>query len=313
MIGTWSLIARLHRFEIVAVLLGAAALTLLALYGVQSLTDIGVPERCFQVDDSEATPGCGGVAEFFALNANVASKGFVGMLVAPYLIGVILGVPLVATMIERRTAMFVWSVTPSRTRWFIGRFIFVSLVAATAALPLAVAADVLERVSFPQFQAASSFHNYGLRGPLLVGSTAAALSVAVLVGIVVGRVLPGLIVAGGLCLVLVLAPPLVRPYLAPVDVLDPQQVYSDSMPLGAGYRRPDGQLLTLAEAAASSPFPIGSAQQQEWVNQNLDLVVFGYRPARYETVMLRETALLLVLAGVLTLASVMVIRRRRPY
>lgn len=313
MIRSWRITARLHRFEIVAVFLGALGLTLLSLYGLKTLTDLAVPEPCFHVLDAEGTPGCSGIADFFALSASMASKGIGGMMVAPYLIGVLLGVPLVGTLIERRTAMFVWSMAPSRTTWFLGQLSFALLVTLIAIVPPAIAADALERVSFPQYRAEASFNDYGLRGLLPIATAMTALSFSVLTGLIVGRILPGIIVAGALSVALFFAPALVRPYLAPVDVLEPHLVESDTMQLGAGWRRPDGNVLTLGEAAASSPFPVGSSEQQAWVEEQYDLVVLGYQPDRYGDVMLRESLLLFGVAGVLTMASMVVVRRRRPY
>jgi hypothetical protein len=313
MTRTWRSTARLHRFEIVAVLLGTLGLTLLSLYGVKALTDLAVPEACFRTLDAEGTPGCEGVADFFALNASMASKGIGGMMFAPYLVGLILGVPLVGALVERRTAIFVWSIAPSRTRLFLAQLAFVIAVTLIAIVPPAIVADVLERVSFPQYRAEASFNDYGLRGLLPIAVAAAALALSVLTGAIVGRVLPGIIVAGALCAALFFVPALARPHLAPLDVLEPHLVDSDSMQLGAGWQRPGGRVLTLDEAAASSPYPVGSSEQQKWVQDNLRLVVLGYRPARYGEVSLRESLLLFGVAGISTLASIAVVRRRRPY
>jgi hypothetical protein len=243
----------------------------------------------------------------------LASKGIGSMLVAPYVIGVVLGVPLIGTLLERRTAMLVWSMTPSRRRWLIGQITCVALVTVLAITPPALAADVLERVSYPQYQADASFNDYGQRGLLPVAVATAALSVSVLTGLIVGRTLPGVLVAGALCLGLFFAPTVVRPHLAPLDVLDRARVDSDAMQLGAGWRRPDGRVLTLGEAAASSPFATGTPEQQSWIQDHYELVVLGFSPARYGDVVLRESLLLFGLAGGVAGASLAIVGRRRPY
>lgn len=120
-------------------------------------------------------------------------------------------------------------------------------------------------------------------------------------------------IAGTLCLGLFFAPSVVRPNLAPLDVLEPDRVESDSMQLGAGWRRPDGRMLTHAEAVATSPYPAGSPEQQSWVQQQYDLVILGFAPSRYGDVMLRESVLMFGVAAVVTGVSLAVVRRRRPY
>ena len=52
----------------------------------------------------------------------------IALTVAPGVLGIILGVPIVARELEMRTTALAWSLTPSRSRWLLARFLPMLLV-----------------------------------------------------------------------------------------------------------------------------------------------------------------------------------------
>jgi len=121
---------------------------------------------------------------------------------AGFAVGLVLGVPLVAREVEHGTAQMAWTIGRSRLRWLIRRVVFAALVAAVLTALLAVTTEVLAAAMLPDIDMSRDFNLYGNRGPLIVGRGMLGLGVGVLVGAVLGRQLPalllGVIVVGGL-------------------------------------------------------------------------------------------------------------------
>ena len=122
--------------------------------------------------------------------------------VAGFAIGLVLGVPLVAREIEHGTARLAWTVSRSRARWLIRRVAFGVLMAVLLSALLAVTTELLATAMLPEIDMSRDFNLHGNRGPLIVGRAVMGLGAGVLVGALLGRQLPallvGLIVVGGL-------------------------------------------------------------------------------------------------------------------
>ena len=114
---------------------------------------------------------------------------------APFAIGIILGAPLIAREIESRTAAQAWTLSRSRTRWLIGRAIFVVAVAVICLALLAWTSEVVAALLDPERNLARDFNFAESRGPILVARVLAVLGVSLFVGAVAGRVLPALLAA----------------------------------------------------------------------------------------------------------------------
>ncbi len=121
---------------------------------------------------------------------------------AGFAVGLVLGVPLVAREVEHGTAQLAWTVGRSRVSWLIGRVLFAALVALVLTGLLAVTTEVLTTAMLPDITTSESFEHYGNRGPLIMGRAMLGLGAGVLVGALVGRQLPalllGVLLVGGL-------------------------------------------------------------------------------------------------------------------
>jgi hypothetical protein len=139
---------------------------------------------------SQAFFGMYGNAEIFLRNGWLFGFG----------VGLIAGIPLVARDIEHGTAQLAWTLGRSRTRWLLRRIAFGVLIAVVLLAGLAVMTDLLGAAMHPNDDLDRGFHFEGNRGLIIVARGILALGIGVLVGGMLGRQLPalllGLIVIG---------------------------------------------------------------------------------------------------------------------
>ena len=113
--------------------------------------------------------------------------------VAPFLVGILLGAPLVSREIEKRTAPMAWSLSLSRVRWLVGRTFPLLVAIAIALLVLGQASEALIRATPP---GEVGFRQFAMHGPLVAVRAIAVFGIGVLVGLLMGRVLPAILVTG---------------------------------------------------------------------------------------------------------------------
>ncbi len=111
-------------------------------------------------------------------------------LAGPILIGSTLGVGLVAAEIEQGTAQLAWSLATSRVRWLQTRVWPLAAVGVMVCLVLGAATARLMDETSP-----SNIFMPAMRGPIVALHLLSALAIGTLVGAVVRRVLPALLVA----------------------------------------------------------------------------------------------------------------------
>lgn len=336
---TARLLFKIHRFESLAVAAGALLLAVAALYVASRLNSAAVETGCvqqwfdsgwFDAGPFEASPACEqSMQAFLSINEYEAGKVMAGMAVLPFVAGLLLGVPLVAREVEQRTATLAWSLQSSRLRWLFKRALIVAaLLAAVLAIP-ATAAEILEPARQPWMDpATTAFSDYGLRGPLTVFRGLAALSIGILAGAAIGRVLPALIFAavGAVLLFQVLTAAqwafLPEPELLPVT--ETQVAGRAGLQTGDGqpqYRDQGGNILTWDEILARAPFPYYDAELEDvdprftaWFDSaGYEEYESFIRGERLGVVAVREAAGLSALSVVLLATSLIVVRRRRPY
>jgi hypothetical protein len=136
---------------------------------------------------------------------NAAAFAKVGVIATPFVLGMFLGVPLVAREVEGRTAPIAWSLSRSRRRWLLHRAAPVVAVVALASLLAGVAGEVLTRAAPWAEGVDPGFNDYGSRGGLVAVRGLAVVAVGLVMGALVPRQLPALLLAGGATLALFLA------------------------------------------------------------------------------------------------------------
>lgn len=111
-------------------------------------------------------------------------------LAGPVLLGSVLGIGVVAGEVEQGTARIAWALSERRLRWLWFRFWPIALIGVVVALPLGAATARLMDLTSP-----SDIFMHQMRGPVVALHLVVALAIAVLVGSVIRRVLPGLLLA----------------------------------------------------------------------------------------------------------------------
>jgi hypothetical protein len=180
---------RMHQFE---VLVSALLLTVLAvsvLIVTSHLTELDIPGTCLGANYTR--PVC---ERFWDIAGSEVFYARAGLgLLAP-IIGLILGVPIVAREVELRTTSLAWSLTPHRGRWLLSRLLPMLAVAVVGLIVLGWVGSGLFK-ALEVGPVPSSLTGVASQGPTLVARGLMALGIAVFAGAVMGRTMPALLVA----------------------------------------------------------------------------------------------------------------------
>lgn len=190
-ITTLRLTLRLHRFEVVLFGLVFAALGVLG-FGLSIAFDTAGVANCLTAG---TTPICVELLARAELLAGFRAPFGIILTFVSSLAGIVLGIGVVGTEIERRTTVLAWTLYPSRLRWLLPRVAITALLLTVLVAPAATAADLFEHVRQVPPLGGDSIVDYGLRGLPVVARGWLAFSLAALVGAWVGRALPALLVA----------------------------------------------------------------------------------------------------------------------
>jgi hypothetical protein len=325
---------KLHRFEVGAATFAAIVIGISALIIEYRLLALNVPFSCIdgwlQRVDIEAPGQCTNQMRAWGSTLYEGEPIFSAMRVLPFAIGLLGGVPIVAREIEGRTTQTIWSLHASRARWLLGQMLPIVIVLGLAAAFVGLAAGVLlaNRAAWGEF----SFAELGTHGPLVVTRALSAFGIGLLVGSLVGRTLPAMVLGAAVCLALFIGVAGVREsWLAQLDAVPVATISEGSsepqMIRGAvvtkwGAQTPDGAIISFDEArslatAAGVPEPEADDPQDTvalgWLEQNgyillplgvTEEMAFGWQS--YD-------ALLFSAVGVLAIGgSFLVVNRRRP-
>jgi hypothetical protein len=184
---------RLQRWEVSASVVGVAVLAAVMAWYTWQLQDIAAEQLA--CEQSAVLTGCQSIADRWSGLSEWGSRLLYLSWVAPFGMGLLLGVPLVAREVEQRTAALAWTLHRSRLRWLAWRVGFVAVVVIGLLAVVAVAAEALSSALLPTLDLDTDFTWYGRRGWLIVARGVAALGIGLCLGALVGRTLPGLLAA----------------------------------------------------------------------------------------------------------------------
>jgi hypothetical protein len=322
---------RLQRWEVLASVLGVAVLAGLMLWFAGQLRFLAASEPgC--ADPAAYVPGCEAFVQRFAELSDWGSKLLYFSWGAPFGIGLLLGVPIVAREAESGTAGIAWTLSRSRVRWLVVRVVFAALLMIVLLVAVVLVSGALAAALLPQLHLDRDFTWYGRRDWLIVARGLAALGVGVLVGAAVGRVLPGLLSAAFVAILvfagvsqgmdrwnLTLAQTLPTAFddreweerqgalrLGQRIELEGGEMVSWDYVASLGTSQlvdADGAIYTRFDAVTGKPDP------SSFVGWDRELLVPG---ERYPEVLLRESVAVGAVALMLVTAAAAVVRRRRP-
>jgi hypothetical protein len=189
-------ILRPHRFEAAGVAV-MAMLTFIVAGGLAlRLLAYGIPAECFA---RAAGPSCiDRQPEMAAYFETAGVWGFLAVAVVtvlPAISGVLFGISLVGKEIDQGTTAFAWSIAPSRRRWLVQRVLPIGAAIVLIGLAAGAVAEVVALLREPGTDPNGALANLGIRGPVIGAEALAYFGLALLVGAVVGRVLPALLLA----------------------------------------------------------------------------------------------------------------------
>lgn len=193
-IGSWLILSfRLTRWEILASVAGVALLSAAMLWFTWQLRALAAADPAC-IDPMTYVAACElSPQAFYELTSKAEWLSYLAW-VAPFGMGLLLGVPLVSREVEQRTAGMAWTLSRSRTRWLVRRAAFLILVLVVLLLVVAVIGEVLAAATMPTRHLDRDFAWYGRRGGLIVVRGLASLGIGVVVGAWLGRVMPALLV-----------------------------------------------------------------------------------------------------------------------
>jgi hypothetical protein len=304
---------RLSRFELLAFggfIVVFIAATVLAANWIDSLRP---PPECFQ-SATEIATSCEAKANAWYSAQNGVASLSVGLLIfLSFAAGLFLGVPIVAREIERGTSRLAWSLAPSRMRWILARMVPVLLVLVVLTFLAGVAADRFVGAVTPNVDLSNAFTTFGFRGLLIASRAVFIFAVGVLVGAVVARALPAVILTAVIAAIGLAGGERVHQMIltseaiaVPVDfqaenggATKPGDMYIDQK-----FVLPDGTLVDYGYFGGQDPYDQNG-------NQKYPIVAIVVRGERYRFVETREAV---ALAGgsllALILAGFVVSRRR---
>ena len=247
---------------------------------------------------------------------------------APFGMGLVLGVPIVAREVEGRTAGMAWTLSRSRVRWLAGRFAFAALVLVALLAAVVIASGLLAVAIVPNLQLDRDFTWIGRRDWLIVARGLAALGIGVLVGAVVGRQLPGLLAAAFASVLLFTGVSFAmdRWNETLAVVIDPYAttdgVTEGSLGIGGGVELPSGELVSYAQIESDTQYQDETGAIYTSWDEDTGLpdpaTFVGWDrvriiPGRLYPVVLARDAAMSLGVGVLAIgAAAIAVRRRRP-
>ncbi len=315
---SWLMTSRVGRPELLGAVVASVAVVGATLIMTHLVADARVAQDCVDTD-------CLGDGSFSRVSNPLENWLYPLLASLPFVVGGLLGAPVVSRELETGTGRLTWSLTRSRSRWLLWRI--VPLVALTLVLlvPAAIAGAGLIREQTlvdPTF----SFAIGQIRGAPLVARGLAMFGIALLAGVLWRRMLPALIVAAVAAVIMYNALDWVSSnghWITP-DVLGVpgDEVRPGSFVLTEALLAPDGSFHLATEVAAANGFPrltpTGDLIEMDpgfidwYMARGYRFVTAGWDASRYPEVVLRETVVLIGVSVITLLAAGAVLRTTRP-
>ena len=260
---------KLRRFEVLVATVAALVAGVLGLSISARILALGVSRQCLEsafapgvttsVDagcQSLLRQGAEILGETYLTGEGTLAVSVMGLL--PFLVGLLLGVPIVASELEARTAQTAWSLSGDRTRWLVRQLVPIALVVGPAVVFAAVAAALVVPSAVAWGRPEPSL--IGLSGPLTIVRTFAAFGLGLATGAMARRHLPALMIAAALSICLLIGSGVLHDrwlsslpaeQMAQATSADEEpETVAGMLPTGWAVLTPDGRLLTSQEGRA---------------------------------------------------------------
>ena len=307
---------RLHRFELRILLVAAALLVVASLVIAWQTRVVRADElACYAAAPPPVEGSTGSTCPQFndatALLESGRRLASGATTVSPFVLGLFLGVPLVAREIESGTAPIAWTLARSRARWLVQRAAPVLVGTLLVASAIAGTGELLTAVAPWNEGVDPGFQDFGGRGPLLVVRGVAVLGIGLAAGALIGRQLPALLVAGLVVLALMIGltiytDQLMRREAEPIE-MRAMQGAALSKVYGSGFRDDaTGEIIGFDEYYAR-PDAVNVEEPP-----GMTPVLFAVPGERYRDFVLRESAIFGAVTVVMGSGAWLIVRRRSP-
>lgn len=270
------------------------------------------------IGDGVVLDACRAAFEERQVAAEIASMLLLTAIFVPFLIGMIMTVPIVAGDIEHRTAQLSWPMARSRVRWLIARTWPIALCTVLALSVIGLANVALAVALRPEADPWRDMVWSGRYGPLVPARALVGLGIGLVAGILVGRILPALLVGTALTAAVILALAFgmnawreTEAVIRPIGFSGPEA--EQAMFVADRVQGPDGELYTSSRAQElrlnpGFTTPDGTSQG-DLSYREVYLVIPGDRNLVWQ---LRELGVMGVLAGGTFLGAIPLLNRRSP-
>lgn len=238
------------RTELVGVAGLVALLVLAAAIVGGRLALLALPAVCLDPTSTDAL--CAGrgqdALEFQSLTNWISPLAFAAAGL-PGIAGVLLGIATVGKELDQQTAVLAWSVSPSRRRWLLARSL--PLLALLILLGLGCAQLIvwLASVAYPGQPVPVRFDSIQFVGLAPTALAISSFGITVVIGAMLGRLLPALLAAGALVLATyVLISNGNQRLMANESLLADVSLVGDGFELEPVLRAPDGQIISWGDA-----------------------------------------------------------------
>ena len=210
---SWLMTIRVGRPELLGAVVASVAVTGAILVVLRLLAEARVAGGCVGVP-------CYGDGPFSAVNNPLENWLYPMIASLPFVVGGLLGAPVIAREFETGTGRLTWSLTGTRVRWLLWRIVPLVALLVVLLVPVAMLGNALIRDQY-LLDPTYLFAHDELRGPGLIARGLATFGIALLAGVVFRRVLPALVVAAivGVILTNVLDWMIMDGHWMPFDVL----------------------------------------------------------------------------------------------
>jgi ABC-type transport system involved in multi-copper enzyme maturation permease subunit len=313
MITALRLAWRMQRWEVLVLVGGPLLLAgVVALVAWQTSVTLASLAGCYpDAPGGPLSASCRSLVEWGNLMTSVSPTLVGATTVAPFLVGILLGAPLVSREIEKRTAPIAWSLSLSRARWLALRALPLLISITVVLLLLGQASEALIRATPP---GQLGFRFFAMHGPLIAVRGIAVFIIGVVVGLLVGRMLPAILVTGIVVIALFVGLQLVRDQLMQAEAVwvDANSTdFSGVMVYDTGYTDDTtGQLVTSQEAY--DRFPELFTLQGSAMPPGMSQVYLTTPPQLYPVFVAREVGALALISLVVASAALWIITWRRP-
>lgn len=296
------LIVKQYRFGLVGLglILGTIATALVVLAAYFSSLDLGSCQDASTPECLAALSSAGRLSVIANMLQAMASPAVV-------FAGVFLGASIIATEIERGTAVIAWTVSDSRARWLAPRVLVVGLLLIAPAVAIGLGLDAVHQAINPRIPLTASLDAYETRGWLIPARAGVAFGAGLLAGAVLGRALPALL-AGVVIAAVAVAAVLGLGAMWNAGAADPVGFNDGSIVNQLVLRdQTTGKYIDYASAEALIP------QADPGFAERFTEVPLGVPGTSAPIVVGRESAGLVLASGALVAGSFVVANRRRPY